>query len=588
MAKYRLQSPDGGVYDVEAPDSATEQEVMEYAQANFGNADKPIRNTVMDTKRASAAVAQSEAYTKRRQHLERLKTDPYYAVAQEQNPMQNFAASVGGALKGMGYVGPRQILGKTKPGEYEDWKAGMNALQASPGGGLGAFAGYAGPMVAMTPLTGASVPLNMLVAGTEAFLDPADSNAQRTWKTGIGVATAGAGQKFANAIGGAATNARATRQLRSYPGAETVREKTLRNTLEKGYKLPPSAAGKQSLLEATGGQIKTQQAMSDFNQKLTDNLVRKEMENAARFGFLVTPNTPLTSETMKGIRQAAGRPYQQIRELGELPTGDMQTVTKMIKSKLVDKSGNALKTPVKIQEQAKINATQAIDDLKQLRHDGYQQLSASRISGNPEALAQARQMLDEAASIEKRLEDGLQRAGKKELLDDLKAARELIAKSHNVQDAIRDSVGSVDARDIGALYEAGEKGYGPRLTGEIANIGKAGSAFRESMALRGFDAPRYSALDMAVGGMNMANAGSPTGMLMGGLPLLRGPARDRLMSTAYQKKLMPSSVPPGELVKLAPWLFDYTPNIPGLGPVPLSRGIPPALLMGGLLANTPE
>lgn len=547
-----------------------------------------IRNPVMDKKRASSEMAQGEAYTKRRIHLDRLATDPHYAAAQDQNRLQNFASAVGGALKGLGYVGPRQIVGESKPGEYEDWKSGMNALGDSPGGGLGTVAGYAAPMVALTPLTGASVPLNALAAGVEAFLDPAYNNKERAVKTALGAVTGAAGQKFANTIGGAATNARAVRQLRSYPGAEAVREKTLRETLNKGYALPPSATGKQSILEGVSGQIKTQQAASDMNQKITDSLMRKELDAARRFGFQVTPNTPLTSETMKSVSQAAGRPYQQIRELGELPTGDMQTVTKMVKSKIVDKSGNAMKTPVTIQEQAKINATQAIDDLKQLRHDGYQQLSAGRLSGDPEALAAARKLLDEASSIEKRLEDGLERAGKKELLDDLRAARELIAKSHNIKDAIRDSVGSVDARDLGALYEAGEKGYGPKLTGELASVGKAGSAFRESMALRGFDAPRYSALDSAVGGMNMAHATTPTGMLMGGLPLLRGPVRDRLLSKAYQRKLMPSSVPPGELVKIAPWLFDYTPNIPGLGPVPFSRGVPPALLMGSLLANTPE
>ncbi len=35
MAKYRITGPDGGTYEVNAPDTATEAEVMAYAQQNY-------------------------------------------------------------------------------------------------------------------------------------------------------------------------------------------------------------------------------------------------------------------------------------------------------------------------------------------------------------------------------------------------------------------------------------------------------------------------------------------------------------------------------------------------------------------------
>ena len=35
MAKYRINAPDGSVFEVSAPDTATESEVMAYAQAEF-------------------------------------------------------------------------------------------------------------------------------------------------------------------------------------------------------------------------------------------------------------------------------------------------------------------------------------------------------------------------------------------------------------------------------------------------------------------------------------------------------------------------------------------------------------------------
>ena len=37
MAKYRITSPDGGTYEITAPDTATEQEVLKYAQSNFAS-----------------------------------------------------------------------------------------------------------------------------------------------------------------------------------------------------------------------------------------------------------------------------------------------------------------------------------------------------------------------------------------------------------------------------------------------------------------------------------------------------------------------------------------------------------------------
>lgn len=41
MAKYRITAPDGGVFDVTAPDGASEAEVMQYAQQNYQKADQP-------------------------------------------------------------------------------------------------------------------------------------------------------------------------------------------------------------------------------------------------------------------------------------------------------------------------------------------------------------------------------------------------------------------------------------------------------------------------------------------------------------------------------------------------------------------
>lgn len=542
------------------------------AEAGDTPVNEGVRNPVLEGDRAASEMAKAQQFTAARTHESRMKSDPYYATAQQQGPVQNALSAVGGVFKGLGYTGPRQILGINKPGEYEDWKASMEGLNSTTSGKVGSFAGYALPVAATAPVTGASAMGAGLAAGTEAFLDPADSTGQRLWKTGLGAVSGGAGQKVANVIGNKVSNARAERQLRSYPGAETVQEETLRDTLQAGYKLPPSAAGKQSFLESVSGQIKTQQAMSDFNQDVTDHLIRRELGDASRFGYRVTPNTPLTSSTLKEIRQAAAQPYADIKALGTLP---------LIKGRTAQ--GNPIATT--------LNARDTVESIKQLRHDGYAKLSNARASGDPDALKQAKALLDDAGKLEDKLETALDGAGQKKLLEDLRAARQLIAKTYNVQDAVRESVGRVDARELGSLFEAGEKGFGPKLTGNLGRVGKSGSAFRESMGMRGFESPRYSALDFAVGGMNAATSaahGNPVGVLAGGLPLLRGLARDKLLSAKTQATLLPKRTPPGALMKAAPWLFDYTPNLPGIGPYPVSRTIPPSLIPGLLLTDTAE
>lgn len=56
MAKYRITSPDGGTFEVTAPDDATEQQVMDYVKANAGTA--PRGNRTSTATAALEGVAQ--------------------------------------------------------------------------------------------------------------------------------------------------------------------------------------------------------------------------------------------------------------------------------------------------------------------------------------------------------------------------------------------------------------------------------------------------------------------------------------------------------------------------------------------------
>lgn len=56
MAKFRVTSPDGGIYEINAPDNATEQDVLSYAQQQFASLKPP---TEQETRKAEELAAQS-------------------------------------------------------------------------------------------------------------------------------------------------------------------------------------------------------------------------------------------------------------------------------------------------------------------------------------------------------------------------------------------------------------------------------------------------------------------------------------------------------------------------------------------------
>lgn len=44
MAKYRITAPDGGTYEITAPDDASESDVLSYAQQQFASSSAPTHS----------------------------------------------------------------------------------------------------------------------------------------------------------------------------------------------------------------------------------------------------------------------------------------------------------------------------------------------------------------------------------------------------------------------------------------------------------------------------------------------------------------------------------------------------------------
>jgi hypothetical protein len=66
--------------------------------------------------------------------------DIYKQTAERDSNGTNLLAAIGGAMKAP-YLGVKQMLGKTDPGEIEDYKRSMEGLWSTPAGKIGTVAG---------------------------------------------------------------------------------------------------------------------------------------------------------------------------------------------------------------------------------------------------------------------------------------------------------------------------------------------------------------------------------------------------------------------------------------------------------------
>jgi hypothetical protein len=135
---------------------------------------------------------------------------------------------------------------------------------------------------------------------------------------------------------------------------------------------------------------------------------------------------------------------------------------------------------------------------------------------------------------------GERMAGRPNLLADLRASRIRIAKTYDIEKALNLGTGDVSLATFGRLLDQG--GVASK-SGNLLLMGKFAQAFprvaRDASgvppaAVAGTDA--FSSAVLSTVGYGAA--GGPAGLIVGGLPLLRGPARSLVLSKGYQSGLL--------------------------------------------------
>jgi len=386
-------------------------------------------------------------------------------------------------------------------GEMADTRELEKPLMETVGGNVGNIGANVAMMLPAAAIPGAAtVPGAALAGGAMGMLQPTGAGESRAANTAIGAGLGAVGQKVGNAL--------VSKTIPKPPVPLSVREQTLKEGVELGLGAPPSAVTDSFLgrrLESIGGKAALGQQAAIENQKITNEVSKKYAQ--------VLPDEELTLTTLKAARDRLSEPYREVSNLSKI-------------------AKNALEEWREANKQS------------QAWYKAYERLLLPSLQQKAERFKQtAERALD---TMEQTARD----SGRPELVESLKKARIDIAKNYQVERALNLGSGDADAAIYGRALDQGIP-----LSGDLLKIAKFQQAFRPYMREGGLvPTPGVSATEAGMGAF-LATVGSaahgPQGVIAGGLPLIREPVRNFLLSRSMQDALIRRPGPPTAMNKLA-------------------------------------
>ena len=521
MAKYRITGPDGGTYEVTAPDSATEAEVLAYAQQNYKakpTPEAPPDPTGSTTENIKAGTGKAIVDAGRGVALRsgQALSNPPIGL-----PLLQGAKAF---LNALGFS-PEAAVEQAKGSIAESRK--LDAPLMNTGGGIAG--NVAGTTLLLAPTAAANTPLAAgVVGGLTGLAQPALDAKESVTNTLLGAVGGAGGQYLANKVPnllrGRVENATAAQ------AANAQKFQAAQNAAKDGYVIPPADLEPGVVSEATSafsGKIKTAQVASQRNQQVTDKLAREALGLKA--------GDELTADTLQAIRnKAAQEGYAPIRQAGTV-TADKQFFDTL--DKIASTQQGAAKSFPGLGENG---VSEMVAKLKQQAFDAGDAIDATRVlrDAADKAYRQGDKTLGKASkeaadALEGMLERHLTAAGNPDALKAFREARTLIAKTYSVQKGLNPQTGNVSAQALAKQLEKGKP-----LTNELRTIAETSQAFpKATQSLK--EAPKaLSPLDMLVAGGGAAS-GNPLMMAWLGRPL----ARNALLSGPVQARALQQSTP---------------------------------------------
>jgi hypothetical protein len=291
------------------------------------------------------------------------------------------------------------------------------------------------------------------------------------------------------------------------------KEKTIKQSIEAGYQIPPTQAGGtkfQKFLETMGGKPKTEQDAQFHNQEITNKLAKKYI------GLSESDN--LGTDAIQAVKEKYNPVYEQVSKLPSITQTEKQTVS------------GALGVPKEQTVQNVIpSGRQLLDDLKQTRADSKGYWDFWKRTGDPAAQKQALQFDSKANQLESQLEELAKYHKKPDLINELKNARRELAKAHTVNKAMNPATGDISANVFKSML-----GKVP-LSGEAKTIADFASGFGKIARVPIAGEPtNFNILDAAMAFHGVGTGNAPETLF----PLLRKPARMMALRKGAQESLL--------------------------------------------------
>lgn len=313
---------------------------------------------------------------------------------------------------------------------------------------------------------------------------------------------------------------------------QSVRDFTLSASQAAGYTIPPATAKPSFLnkvLEGAAGKLSTAQAASSKNQQTTQELAKRAVG-------LTGEVTPAALDDIAA--QAFQKGYMPVRNVGTMRadaqyTKDLADVAQRFEGaskSFPEAAKNDVAGIVKNMQKQSFETDSAVDMISILRD----RAKAAYRAGD-DGLGGAYRGISKA--LEDAIERGLARRGKDgaEILKNFRDARQLIAKTHSVGDALNQSTGTVSATKL-----AQQLGRGKPLSGDLKTIAQFGQAFPKAAREFNESLPGVSPLDFATSGGLSAITKNP--WYLGGA-FVRPGIRETILSPAGQRALTQPGTP---------------------------------------------
>ena len=300
----------------------------------------------------------------------------------------------------------------------------------------------------------------------------------------------------------------------------TPRQEVAATAAEEGYVTPPSVrgeAGAAGLAEGLGGKIKTGQQAIETNQAVTNKLASRAVG--------LPEEVPVTIDILQGIRAEAGRAYEAVRDVGRVFTDNR---FQRDLSAAVGRFKNAARD---FPELAKSEIIDIVDGLRVAEFDAGAGVDAISLLRNradvafragDKALGNSYRAASNA--IEGVLERHLGRGGDAALVDGFRQARQQIAETYSVQEALQGRItGEVSATQLAAQLKKGKP-----LSGDLRAIADFANTFPSVSRLFTGTAQKLSPLDLGVGVLGTTGAVALGATPAAAIPLAAAIARPLL------------------------------------------------------------